>query len=235
MTEIYKATVNYVLDGQMMSNRFHYKMIGVPAAVSGSFALFAAMGGLRKNPDGTPAGGFTPDSLLEHIRAIQGVPVKYDSLIVDNLYSPTDFYEGPFAQQVQGQNTSSDTMPPMIAASFRTSRVSKNIRRGQKRIAGIVEQQVAPGGILEDAALTGHIQALANKMAATLSYDDEGNQIDFKPVVLGTNKVVQPDGSTSYEIYPTLAEQLVNSVDGFFWEARPRVTTQNSRKYGRGV
>jgi len=80
-------------------------------------------------------------------------------------------------------------------------------------------------------ALAAHADALSD----TLTYDDEGNTLTFVPCVIQLKKDTTDPDHTLYIPWPTEAEQLDHLASGVVWTALDHVSTQNSRKIGRGI
>lgn len=222
---LYSLVLYQTLRGQQMINRFNYQLTGTPAVVSGSFGLAAAMGFVD--------GFVTPStSYYDTHKASVGDEVTFTEVEVINLYDPVDFYVQPLLSNNTGAQ-SGETLPPFNAFGFRTNRVRRDIRRGFKRFGGVLEAQSGSGGQLPANIITG-LQAWADVMSATLPYDDEGNTLNYSPVVLGLNKIVNPDGSVTYRRYDTEAEQLLHLAGGISYTPYTTIRSQTSRQYGRG-
>lgn len=227
---ILELVVNQKLNNQLVVNRYHYVSSGTPAAVSLSFALCHATGYLATR---LSAGLFPLNSLARQIAGYQGGAVSYLSAYARNLYSVTDFYEAPFPTNPVGAR-SGETMSPVVAYGFYSSRVRTDIRRGSKRIAGPVEGDVGAMGVLESNMVTA-LTTVSAKMSEVLTYDDEGNTISFTPAVLGLDEYTTPGGRRAYRPYPTEPAQLNHLATGMTWSPYTTVRTQVSRQYGRGA
>lgn len=227
---ILQLTVNQRLANQLIVNRYHYVSSGTPAAVSLSFALMHASGYLTSR---IVSGVFPAGTLARQIQEWQGTSLQYISAYAQDIYSNTDFYESPFPSAPNGQR-GNDTMSPAVAFGFSASRVRTDIRRGQKRIAGVCEVDVVQNGVIESTTL-GNLAGVAAKLAAVLTYDDEGNTISFTPAVLGLQEYTSPSGKRAYRPYPTESQQLSHVATGMTWSPYTTLRTQVSRQYGRGA
>lgn len=214
---------------QLVINRFHYVGSGTPAAVSLSFALISATKYLAASLVG---GVFPTPSVARQVQDIQATSLRYVSAYARNLYSVTDFYETPYPSGVNGQQAGAPASP-MLAYAVTSNRVRTDIRRGQKRFAGVVEEFMGAGGVLESPALT-DLGYIANEMSATLTYDDEGNTLTFQPAILGLEEYTTPSGKRAYRPYATEAAQLEHAAIGIDWQPVGTVRSQVSRQYGRG-
>lgn len=229
---IYELVLFGTYYNQQIVNRFNYIISGIPASVSGAFALAAAFAGLEAV---TPPGTTSPLAIIKNMLAST---MTFTEVSVAALYSVTDFYATPFVPVIVG-GIAGESMSPAVAYGLRTSRVRTDIRRGMKRFAGVPEASVGGGGVLTSTAL-GYLGDAADVLADTLAYDDEGNTLSFTPAILGRQEYnpstgLPADGTGVYRKYPTLVEQLEHVATGFEWQPYDTVRTQRSRQYGHGA
>ena len=225
---VYSLKISQEYNGQQCINEYHYVGTGTPAAVTMSFALASAFGCIESG------GTYDPGTPFGSIKALQITDVNYVEVVTRNLYSVTDFYTTPFAVGAHGDaSNSSGQMSPFIAYSLRTNRVRTDIRRGQKRYVGVAEGSSDAFGVVASAALTA-LAAHAALLSDNLTYDDEGNTLTFTPCIIQLKKDTTDPDNPKYIPWPTEAEQLSHLASGVVWSANNRLTTQNSRKVGRG-
>lgn len=232
---ILEVTLTGTYFNQQTINRWNYVSTGIPAAVSLSYALAFAFGAVYDEVHIPPQ--YPTDAPLGVIAANFGDAWDWQQLTVLNVYSVTDFYQTPFVNPYGGQ-VAGNNMSPTAAAGFRTNQVRRDVARGTKRFPGLLETQVGAGGILEAVTQTA-LQAVADSMSATLSYDDEGNTISFAPAVCGKqeydpNPTEPSRNHRAYKYYATESEQLAHTAVGVVWQAYAQQRTQNSRQYGKG-
>ena len=218
--------------GQTCINTWNYLSNGTPAAVSLSFALASACGFI-------PVGNALPaDSMADLIRQMQSIDVTWQSISVRDVYSVTDFYETPYGGGIIGGATG-QALSPFTAYGFVSSKTRTDIRRGQKRFVGASESNVGAQGALEPLFRDGLVADVAEQMSVPLNYNDEGNTISFAPVIVGKEKYQVPNTTPprfAYRYYESgFAEQAQHLMESITWTGNPFVTTQNSRKRGRGV
>jgi len=225
--KVYELVVRGHYASQLIINRWYYIMSGTPASVTGSFALMSAAGFL---PD---AGAFPADTMAEAIAALVSNSLGFEEGLARDLYSVTDFYTAPFSPAVPGLQTG-EASSPFLAFSFTGSRVRADIRRGQKRFAGVSESAIGVNGELVSTSIT-KAELVADRMTETLEYDDEGNTLTFVPAILGFEQYAPSVGHVAYRPYETETEQLEHVASGFIWTPNLFVTTQNSRKVGHGA
>lgn len=229
------AWFDVVLQGEYFNqnciSRFTYMTSSSVGTVNLSTALALAFIAPQ-----TAAGPLSPDGVLYHLRRIMSTSFNYTQLTVGNLRDPADFYQTPLAPMTGA--LAGEPLTPAVATGFRSSITRRDIGRAYKRFAGVTESVVAPGGVWN----IGHhdaLRAVANKLGATLTYDDEGAPIVFTPCVIKRQRYDPDTGEASntgraYRI-PTTEEWLAaNTATGITWEWYPNIRTQRSRQYGYG-
>jgi hypothetical protein len=227
---ILEAVLTQEMAGQLVVNRFHYVSTGTPAAVTLSFGLLTAMGFLNSRMTGAT---FELNTLAAQIQNAQAQSVVFKSMAVRDLYSVTDFYETAYTSNIIGQ-VSGDAMSPAVAIGFYSNRVRTDVRRGQKRFAGVPESSVSNNGMIASTALT-QLNGFAYFLGLPLEYDDEGNTITYSPAVLSFEEYTTPSGKRAYRKYATASAQLEHTALGILYTLHNSVRTQTSRQYGRGA
>lgn len=224
---LYEVTLGMTFANQLCVNRWNYETNSIPAAVSGSFALAYGFGGVAVEGD------LVPDTVVDRIQKLVANTAQITDILVRNVYDPLDFYQTPilYFGAVTG-----DTMPPFCAYGFRTNRTRLDIRRGFKRIVGVVEP-AQNAGVLSGTVL-GLMDAVVTAMTEPVVYTDEGTPLTFNPVVVQKEKVnIAPVGQPeryTYRYYETLAEQSTHLMRSITWERYGSVRTQVSRQFNRG-
>lgn len=156
---------------------------------------------------------FTP--FMQDITSNQ---VGYLSMSVVNLTDPLQIYEAPFTDPAAGGVTG-DCLPPFAAWAFQLRRTTAATRNGAKRFAGVPESLQLNGEPTAGAAVS--LQAMATWLGnpSTLTLDN-GVEISVE---------IQPVICRKDETGALIASQYVSS-------AQPRgVSSQNTRKFGRGI
>lgn len=227
---LYEITLEQTLFGQQIVNRWNYQSGVIPAGNSGSFLALVGMGF-------APMGeieAFGPSTAAGQLQNLQSTAVTFVQAIAKNLYSNTDFYTYAFPPATTGLNGGSNPMSPVVAAGFATNRTRSDIRRGQKRFAGITEADLGNGGEFVDVFKTGW-QNLGDTMADVNIVPVDSSPVSFTPFVFGREKY-HPEGKTTwaYKYYPTEAEQLEHIAAITAWNFKTFMRTQNTRQYGRG-
>lgn len=203
--------------GQQVRNVFHYRYIGdalldfVGAEeIANSFVstFFGASGSALRS-------GVFSDQIF------------YRSLRVKNLFDVGEFTESLFPTPFSGVTTS-EGAPPFISVGYRTPWLGGEVRRGMKRFSGVAEAAY-DSGVLNSFATAG-LNSLRSALGSSLVVD-AGQAV---PVIVGRIKYTTSDGKEAYRLPENLA-QATRVGSGTVWEYLPRVTTQNSRKVGRGI
>lgn len=225
---IYEVILQSDFRGVEVVNRFNYVGAGVPAVVSGSFALASALGSI-------PSANVYPDNtLLKAIANMLHTDMKFTLLTVNNVYNPDDFYSAPFVPDYSGARAG-ESMSPVMAYGFYSNRVTRSIRRATKRFCGVPEGDVTSGGIIAAGGVN-VVSPVATRLGEILTYNDEGNSLSFSPCVVSKQKYQSNTNPVrwAYRYYPTLAEQLEHIAQGITWDFYTTVRSQTSRQYGHG-
>jgi len=129
-----------------------------------------------------------------------------------------------------------DGAAPQSAYGWSTPSLKRGMNPGQRRMPGATEATVANGGYIEAATLT----VLANMGAAMgdnmiIEFGDLPVEATLQPVIVkrvrtGAGTDVDP---YEYRLPRTASEGVTYRANN--WTPRPVITTQNSRKYGRGI
>lgn len=160
------------------------------------------------------------DTMLPLLVPLQNDELTHTSIQVINIDNADDWFTLPLTADNVGTSTS-DGMPPYAVWAFRYNRTTRAVRNGQKRIGGVSEANVSDG-VATGGAVT-DLAALAAAMGAALD-DTLGNiftpRIFHRAPAVGTPPVYPPlsDGTD----YPVASVEYVS------------VSTQNTRKFGRG-
>lgn len=227
-----EATLVGTYGGVECVNRFTYQSSGTPAAVTLSFLLVRAMGGIAS------AGVYPPTGLMQRIANSISENFSFVTLTAKDLYSVTDFYSLPFVEPLTGV-LGGDAAAPNVTYGYRTNRVRSDIRRGTKHFSGVAETTVGGVGFLAGGYISGVGAALATALGAVLTETDEGNTVTFTPVVMGRQRynpathLPDPAGK-AYRYYPTYSEQLSHLAAGVVWDIYSDTRTQTSRTRGHG-
>lgn len=159
-------------------------------------------------------------TVVAAVRGEQNPDVVHFRLEVDNLSNGLEF--ASLDINAPGTGAGTETSPPFVAVSIRLSRATKITRNGYKRYAGIDEAQYTDG-VLNAPVVTSWQTNVADLISAPFGFTS-GTQYSFgfEPVIIGRDTA-----TGNYDL------NRVNEVASGV--VQPNVTTQNTRKYGRGA
>ena len=161
------------------------------------------------------------DDIVPLVAACQSDTVLHERVAVEQLGSLTDYYE--LATTVTTGDLTGESLPVFNALRLDYVRASKETRSGSKRIAGLIETWVS-GDFLTATGATERA-ALASALGDMLTV----GIFTVEPVILGIRYV--PD--TDPKIPLPVSEWVYNPISGVV--VNSEITTQNSRKRGRGA
>lgn len=146
----------------------------------------------------------------------------FSSVLVREMNDPTGVlaeWNIPSGEQ-QGNRagvSDSEFLPPFNAAGFRLTVGSRVTRPGQKRIPGLLEVDSVGGGL--SAAYITALEALCDEVTETLTLAAPAVGFNLTP------HIFRKDATGAV----TTSQEVVGYV------INPNVTSQNSRKFGRGM
>lgn len=225
---LFEVILEQDLGQQQIINRFNYLSDGTPTGVTLSYACLWALGLLLTGP----SDNFPDPGMGLAIQHCLGTSLTFVQVSARNVYDPTDFYTYPYLAGTAGELVGG-VMSPVIAAGLTSSRVRTDIRRGQKRFAGIRQSDVLTEGAISSTELVS-LTELGGAMGASWAYTEGGNSLNFTPCVVSKEKYTTPSGKSAYRYYSTYAAQAAHLAVGVSWLPKPTVRTQGSRQYGRG-
>lgn len=217
--DVYQVRMLTTLYGQECNNVFFYQQIEDDAAGL-SQAQFLAQ---QFRTDFCTSGGYLNAAFFMVDWVLQSVNVinLYD---LDDIGSVLDGVTAIGTQTTGG-------MPPMNAVGFHTPQVTRNIRRGQKRFPAVSEEHQAQG--VWDSDQDTYLASLADGLGANIEFQGSPGDSRWQPVVVKRIKETDEQGKVTYRL-----PENVGETDLFYagtWSVIPQVTTQNSRKIGRGA
>lgn len=168
-------------------------------------------------------GAFVEDVLPE-IAPIQITNLNYVGIDVINLFNPDDLFSDDSISPSTGSYVVTSVLPQFMAWEFRTARLTRSIRRGYKRFAGLDEAMVADGGAAS--GILADLASAATAISANIAYSSAPLAPTFRPVVVKRIKETDAEGNVTYRLPEGNAEAEV--MDATF--SYLRLSTQNSRK-----
>lgn len=169
------------------------------------------------------------------LQGVQGDFVTYTTLQGSAPYSPAALYDESFPTGSTGLREGPGVNPANVfmAVSIRSNRIKRDVRRGYKRIGGLFVSDIGPNSTLASVSVT-EFQELAAQFSRNLPITVAGTPSTAVPVVLKTFPV-QVDGKTVYRLDPDEEAERQASAVGIDYELQENLTTQSSRKKGRGA
>lgn len=168
----------------------------------------------------TLAGLFVED-VLPKVAAIQNTSLLHTQVQVKNLFDPTDAFTDLIA--VPGTVTNSDEAPIMLAIGVTLSHNNAAVRKGRKAYGGLDEAEMANGSVVG----SGLITSLGNLMTQLVDPLTDTLVDTYFPIVLSS--LLAGGG---YGVPANLSQAVYGVLDAATYN--PLITTQNSRKTGRG-
>jgi len=224
MPVLYEITLRAQYFQQLCINRFHYLADGNIGFNPSAIELLTLLGFI---PGGIPP-VIATDTLFGQIRDLVSDQVLFLEAECRNLYSTTDFYVAAYSPPFAGL-TDGVACAPFLAYGLFSSRVRTDIRRGTKRLVGVVEEATEGGGGIN----TDFADDVAD-VAAKMSEVHTGVTVTYYPAVLAYDKYVTPKGNDAYRPWPTEAEQAAHAAFPVTWGSYADVRSQTSRQYNRG-
>lgn len=156
-------------------------------------------------------------TVVEPVRAVQSNSVVYTEVSIADAMDPAVYFEMPYTSV--GAESGAAGMPSYVAYGFKLVRTDRTTRNGYKRFAGVTENQVTGNNIVTPgaAAFTDIEDGLAADLAVT---GGGGGTATLAPAIVRMSPL---------DPYQVSEVNLVSAA-----EMAVYVTTQNSRKVGRG-
>lgn len=234
MPKAFEVTIQGSYRSQLIINRLTFWNSLTTPSVSASFPLARALGF-----DPTAVGDPVVDSVFEKFLAPQTQYYQMEKVFIRNLYDVTDFYTmlpvgvgwaGAIPASTAGSASS------FVAQKIRTNRIRTDVRSATLALTPPSEGTYDVDGVLTG----GHVlllQDLCDYLNAPPQFTDGLDTGIFVPAVFKKEKYV-PDGNEPDEYayrYPDDIDTLFEtSAIGVTWSPVARVSTQTSRRIGKG-
>lgn len=213
---LYEVTLRAVMAQQVINNVFYYERDSTAVVNAGIPEVNLS--------------DYFENVFLPNLQAATSVVIDYRGTLVREVFPSFGFLERVYPENTTG-NISGNAYPPFNAMELYTARTRGDVRAGYKRFAG-VPLTAANNGILTAAQLVllGNVRNDAN---AVIPIEEGGNVVGtLRPRIVKRIKDIDEEGNVTYRLPENLAEYIGATVN---YVARERITTQNSRKIGRGV
>lgn len=156
--------------------------------------------------------------LSSELRAIISSQVAYNGFSIKNLSEPLEIFEGVPNEAIVG-DVAGDCLPPYAAYGFKLTRTTALTRNGAKRFWGVPESMQVngqPGGL----AIV-NLPLIAQNLAFGFDFDlviEPVENVQFYPAI------VRKDAAGLMTQFQRVLSAQFRSI-----------TTQNTRKFGRGM
>jgi hypothetical protein len=232
MARIFTATLQGRYFNQLLINRFQFISSSDVSPVEGCQALANALGAV--DTSGVVLGNPLPSgTLMGTLEALQNAEIEYIAMEVITPYDAFGLFERIFPAGTTGDSGSSgDNLSPFIALSIRSDRTRRDVRRGFKRFAGVTESDVTATGPVP--TTLGRLGDVAASISGTITGDAGPLNVAFQSAVVPLKRVPDSD-PPQYEQFENEGAAVSASAFPVTYQAEDKVTTQNSRKVGRGA
>jgi hypothetical protein len=202
-----EMNLNMLMLAQQISMVFQYEVVGIGPGVSAVQIAEAYWNNIKVTTRAlSQAAGFT---------------LPFKTITIRELNDPAGAYatyDIPFAEQAGTRSSGSgDAMPPFVAVGVRFVVGTRATRPGQKRVPFVLEGDNISGQL--QSGMQGIVQTWCGVMTNIMNLGAPAALTGLQPIV------VRKDAGGFVTAYQNVTGFLVNG----------NLTTQNSRKIGRGI
>lgn len=207
MSDILRICFNQTLNGVGVCLVFFYRPVNVEDPLSSAEKLNTAF----------------LESVVPKVNALQTVEVANVSLDTFNLLDPLDID----TMLVAGSGALGGVVDSNQAAiAFRSNRIRRDIRRGQKRVPGIPDINISDNDVA--APFDPAVNALAVQLGSTITTATIPQTPVYVPIVIKRIFVGIINNRRRYRLPETELELAY--FDAVAWQWNRRISSQNSRK-----
>lgn len=213
---LWEVTTHALLQNQQVNNVFYYIRDSVAVPNAGIPEINLAE--------------YFEDTVVPQLKLATSVGIDYRRVTVREILPGFGFDEVIFPENNTGA-IPGEHFPVFTAAELYSPRRVGNIRAGFKRFAGIGEGSATNGALIPTSLAIW--QTLADDLNAWVPIIEGATEVGLlKPVIVKRIKFTNDQGRVSYRLPETLAELEYAATA---YTPRENLTTQNSRKIGRGI
>lgn len=234
MATLYEVQLIGQYSGQVTINRLNFTSDIDDPTTTSALALAQALGF-------NPAAVTEPenDTVLRAYLDSQITSFRLDEIIVRSIYSVIDFFTTPVVGTgwLGTMSGTGGASVPFISAKLETNRVRTDIRRGTLALTPPLDGDIDIAGVISSGPIAEYT-VLAAALNAPPSWTTLGITTQYRPTVVKKEKYAVPGSDPvryAYRYYETEAEQFENIALGVTWSPVGRVTSQTSRRFGRGI
>jgi len=144
-----------------------------------------------------------------------------------NLFNPGELYD---VLDSDAGSAVGDVANSFVAWGFAAPRTNRLIRASKRRLAGVIETDITNGAA--NSGALAKLNPLAVSFNAQLVNAVVGGSNVFVPVAVKRIPYTTEDGNPAYRLPESSAEAVFRIISNWGYE---RVTTQSSRKIGKGT
>lgn len=218
--DIYAVGVYQTLNSQRIINVFYYRQF-VPFDIIGTGTRAAALGVSFRN------------NVIPDWRNAAITQLVFDRIEVENLFDDTDVWTDLLSvtgNRTPPSGTTNEYLPTFMALGVTLDGSGKHVRNGKKRFAGLWEGDNVNG--FTAAGVIAAYQPLITRLSQKRDYGGVTLADGFEPVIVQRVKEMVAD-QEKYRLPRTQAEAVFKVVTDAALSVI--LTTQNSRKIGKGV
>lgn len=220
---------------EQVINRLNFTSSSDNTDISSSLRLLEALG----FDSGDPTTPMTSTVLAAFLNA-QTTSYQLDEISIRNLFSVTDFVTQP----VGGAPWAGKLVPgtgeglvSFVASKLRTNRVRTDVRRGTLSLTGGTEADTGANDEWSSSYIA-WLTNLCTHLNAPPSATDGVETALYRPSVFGKERYPVPGSDPvryAYRYYQDPAEFAAHVALGVVWSPVARISSQVSRKVGRGA
>ncbi len=234
MPKLYQVILKGSYQNQLIINAPTFITNNETPATASAVGLARALG----HPNTVPTAP-QPNTFLDAYLAAQTTIFQLEEILVRNLYDVHDFYtaalsgtgwKGDIAVTTNGAVS-------FMASKLQTNRVRQDIGRGSMALTPMTEENYAADGSLIGGTLA-LLQTVCDRLNEPPSFTEGADATDFIPCVISKEKRPVPNSNPvreAYYYYTDPAVQLEHVAVGVTWMVKDRVTSQVTRKIGKGA
>lgn len=231
---MFQVILKGLYQAQMIINGLGFVSANDDPATATAIGLTRALGYVPTVPN-APA----TDTFLEAYLAAQTDAFQLQEIMVRNLFGATDFYTAALSGTGWAGDivAGADADMSFVAQKLQTNRVNQDIGRGSLALTPTTEESTTPDGFLNAPSIA-RLQLVCDRLNEPPSFTEAGSVTDFIPTVFQKERRPVPDSNPvrhAYYFYDDPADQLAHAAVGVTWFPKDRVSSQVSRRWGKGA
>lgn len=236
MAKIFEVTIRGTFQGQMIINRLNMVSTNDLPTTASAYGLVHALGA-------DPADAAEPraNSFFARFLAAQTNGYQMVMITARNIYSVTDFITVPVAGVDWAGGlvvAAGDGSLSFVAQKLRTNRIRSDIRAGTMALTPPTEEDIEGANSLTVTAKS-RLSGIALVLNAWPSYTSGADVTSFEPAVVKKQEYTPDPAKPEKKAYRYIpldeAAQLAQTAHPVQWEAVGTVTSQTSRRIGKGL